>query len=173
MNTRSPAVASTAIAIMLLGACSDDDSSTTTSDSSTTTTEAPDDGPTTVADGDVVLVATSDHDARPLTISAVEEDGEVTGEFQMSGHTIGIECADTDTDGVILVGGTVTAGDVVPPGDLLGLIIKEGDPDEVLLIGNDEVGAESCTELLESQDVSNIDDSYFTELSDGDDIRTG
>ena len=173
MNTRSPAVASTAIAIMLLGACSDDDSSTTTSDSSTTTTEAPDDGPTTVADGDVVLVATSDHDARPLTISAVEEAGEVTGEFQMSGHTIRIECADTDTDGIGIVGGTVTAGDAVPPGELLGLIIKEGDPDSAHLRGND-FDAGSCTEFLESipEDLL-TDDSQFIEVEDGDDIRTG
>ena len=98
------------------------------------------DGPITIASGkDIEIVATSDHEARMLTINAVKEDGEVTGEFRMSDHVIRIDCADTDTDGVVILVGTVTVGGVVPPGDMLGLIIKEGDPDRVLLVGNDSV----------------------------------
>lgn len=171
---RYVAVACAATAILLLSACGDgDDSSTTTSEPSTTTSEEADDGPRTLAEGDVVLVATAKHEERTLSISAVEEDGEVTGEFRMSDHVIRIECADTDTGGVVILGGTVTAGDVVPPGDLLGLIIQEGDPDRVLLVGNDEVGAQSCSKLVEWNLENFPDESYFTSVKDGYDIETG
>jgi hypothetical protein len=174
--------ASAAAAIMLLGACGDDnDSSTTTSESSTTmptrswrtaTTEAPDDGQTIVAKGFVELVRTADHGERPMNVYAVEQDGEVAGDFRMSGHHVYIECADTDTDGLVILGGSVAESDDLGVDELLGLIVKEGDPDKVLLIGNDS-GAGSCTELVESADVSSIDDSQFIEVEGGDDIKTG
>ena len=169
MNKRfSAPVISAATAILLLGACGDDnDSSTATSESSTTTTEAPDDGRTIVAEGFVDLVGTAHHGELPdLSVWAVEEDGEVSGDFRMSGHRVIIECADTDTDGVVVLGGFADGY------EMRGLIIKEGDPDKVLLM-RDDSGADSCTELVERTDVSNIDDSYFTELEDGDDIKTG
>ena len=44
-----------------------------------------------------------------LNISAEEEDGEVTGEFRVTENVITLECADTDTDGVVILGGEVTA----------------------------------------------------------------
>ena len=142
-----------ALAITLFAACSGDD-------------------PTTLAEGDVWLVADAFHDEeRTLSVSATEEDGEVTGEFRIAGHVIRIECADTDTDGVVILGGTVTAGDIVPPGDMLGLIIKEGDPDRVLLIGNDS-GAESCTGMLEFVIENPADESIFDTVKDGYDIET-
>ena len=165
---RCAAVACTAIAILLLSACGDGD------DSPTTTSGAADDAPTTLAEGDVVLRADARHDERTLSVSAVEEDGEVTGEFRMSDHVIRIECADTDTDGVVILGGTVTAGETVPPGDRLGLIIGEGgsNPDRVLLIGNDS-GARSCTEMLEWTLENFPDKRIFDIVKDGYDIETG
>jgi hypothetical protein len=57
-------------------------------------------------------------------------------------------------------------------GERLAIIIREGDPDSVALIRNDN-NAGSCTELLESipQDVL-TDDGNFTEREAGDDIET-
>ncbi len=80
-------VACTATAIMLLGACSDD-------------------GSTTLAKGeDVELVGNDGLAGQTLNISAQEEDGEVTGEFRVTENVITLECADTDTDGVVILGG--------------------------------------------------------------------
>ena len=154
MRMRFAAVARAATAILLFSACSDDDDSSSTTESSTTTTEAPEGGKTIVAEGFVELVATADHGERPLSLYAVEEDGEVTGDFRMSGHRVIIECADTATDGVVILSGSVAASEDLRVDELLGLIVKEGGPDSVLLIGDDS-GARSCTELLESTDVSN------------------
>ena len=58
-------------------------------------------------------------------------------------------------------------------GDLLALIIREGDPDSVALFAND-VDAGSCTELLESitEDRSPTT-SDFVDVEDGYDIETG
>ncbi len=60
------------------------------------------------------------------------------------------------------------------PGDLLALIIREGDPDKVALLANlDHAG--SCTELLESipddQLIGTTRD--FADVEDGYDIETG
>ena len=58
-------------------------------------------------------------------------------------------------------------------GDLQALIIKEGDPDSVSLYGND-VGAETCTELLESIPADLFtSDGDFVKLDGDDDIETG
>ena len=98
MNKRFAApVASAATAIMLLGACSDD-------------------GPTNLANGeDVELVGDTNLGGQTLNISAEEEDGEVTGELRFSDPggevVVAVECADTDTDGVVILGGTVTEPD--------------------------------------------------------------
>ena len=171
---RFTAVAIPAAAIMLLSACgSDDNSSTTSSESSTTTSAAAADGPTTLAKGkDVELVGDDNLGGQTLNITAEEEDGEVTGEFRITENVFTLECADTDTDGVVILGGAETAGNDFPEGDLHALIIKEGDPDKVSLASND-VGAESCTALLESitdDKLANAND--YVDVEDGYDIET-
>jgi hypothetical protein len=176
MKMRFAAVAIAASAIVLLSACgSDDDSSTTSSESSTAVSAAAADGPTTFAKGtDVELVGDVALGGQTLNITAEEEEGEVTGEFRISQNVFTLACADTDTDGVVILGGAATAGnEFVAEGGLHALIIKEGDPDAVSLYSND-VGAESCTALLESitdDKLANAND--FVDVEDGYDIETG
>ena len=119
---------------------------------STTTSEAAADGPTTLAKGeDVELVGDDGLAGQTLNINAEEENGEVTGEFRV-----------TDVRGHGRVRGhrhrrrrhprrrgDGDPGADVAVGDLLALIIREGDPDSVALFANDN-GAGSCTELLKS-----------------------
>ena len=86
---------------------------------------------------------------------------------------IRIDCADTHTDGVVILGGEATEGPDFAAGDLLALIIREGDPDSVALRANDS-GAASCTGLLKSiPDDLLTDDSNFVDVEDGSDIQTG
>ena len=163
-------VASAAAVTLLLGACGDDD------DSSTTTTAAAESGPTTVARGeDVELVGEDGFAGQTLTVDAEEEDGEVSGEFQVTDVVVTIQCADTDTDGEITLGGAVAEdpnGDV-GVGELLVLIIREGDPDSVALLANDDDAA-SCTELIESiTDETLTQYGSFDDVEEGYDIETG
>jgi hypothetical protein len=131
-----------------------------------------DDGPTTLAKGeDIELVGEDDLGGQTLNINAEEQDGEVTGEFRISNDVITIECADTDTDGVVILGGDVTTSENFE--GLHALIIREGDPDSVSLYSN-EVDGGSCTELLDSIPPDSLtDDSNFDLLEDGSDIETG
>ena len=130
-----------------------------------------DDGPTTLAKGeDVEFAGEGGVAGQTLNITAEEEDGVVTGEFRVTENVIKVECADTDTDGVVILGGAATAGPDVAMGDLLALIIREGDPDSVALHANLS-GAESCTELLESLPAAAQRD--FADVEDGYDIETG
>ena len=172
-NKFAAPVASAATAILLLGACGDDDNS------SSTTTEA---GPTIVAKGeDIELVGGPESGLgnQNLDIDVVEEDGEVTGEFRITDQSgtqppnvFPIQCADTDTDGIVILGGVATAGSDFK--DLLhAVIIREGEPDSVSLAGPDGNG-QSCTELLASiSDEDIADDSNFEEVEAGSDIETG
>lgn len=159
MNPRFPTLAATAAAAILIGACGDD-------------------GPTLLARGeDVQLVGVGDGLAgQTLSIDARMEDGEATGEFRVTDVVNTIRCADTSTDGVVILGGEVTAGAVngiAPLGALHFLIIREGDPDLVTLGGND-VGADSCRELLESIPDDAIEDlESFVPVEAGSDIETG
>ena len=171
---------------LLMGAVAssyDDDSSTTTTES--TTTEAAVDGPTTLAQGeDIKLDGSPGIGTQTLNIDAVEENGEVTGEFQHGEVVVRVDCADTDTDGIVILGGEVTTGapGFIEVGDRQGLSIKEGDPDSVSLHGPD-AGAESCTEYLESivtddptgrpGTPSAPPTSGFVPVADGYDIETG
>ena len=169
MKTRfATPVASAATAIMLLGGCSDD-------------------GPTTLARGeDIELEGDYNLAGETLNITAEEEDGEVTGEFRVGENVTTLECADTDTDGVVILGGEVTF-DSDPPmtltprmapaisarATLLALIIREGDPDSVALVTNDD-NAGSCTELLESIPKDQLTDvGEVAVVEDGYDIETG
>jgi energy-coupling factor transporter ATP-binding protein EcfA2 len=162
-----------ATATVMLGACSEN------TDTSTTTAESPPasgstvDGTTTVAKGEgVALVGASGLGNQTLSVSADELDGKVTGEFLISDNLIRIDCADTDLDGIVILGGEATEGPDVTSGDLIALIIKEGDPDSVSLYGND-AAAKSCRQLIDSiPDGSLDDDSNFVDVEDGYDIVT-
>ncbi len=168
------ATAGAATAILLLSACGDGgDASTTISAPSTTTSEAP--GSTTLAKGEDVELVGDDHSglgAQTLNIAAEEENGKATGEFQITENVFKIDCADTHTDNVVILGGEATGGPDVSVGDLLALIIREGDPDSVALYANDS-GAASCTDLLKSiPDDLATNDSNFVDVEDGYDIET-
>jgi energy-coupling factor transporter ATP-binding protein EcfA2 len=162
-----------ATATVMLGACSEN------TDTSTTTAESPPasastvDGTTTVAKGEgVALVGASGLGNQTLSVSADELDGKVTGEFLISDNLIRIDCADTDLDGIVILGGEATEGPDVTSGDLIALIIREGDPDSVSLYGND-AAAKSCRQLIDSiPDGSLDDDSNFVDVEDGYDIVT-
>jgi hypothetical protein len=148
---------------MLFGACSDD-------------------GSTTLASGeDVELVGDDDLGGQTLDISAEEEDGDVTGEVRFtdsdnadSSAVVTVECADTDTDGVVILGGEVTSSsdsaDTV--GELVALFIREGDPDSVAL-WFDAGENRSCSELLANRHDVLDDDSAFVDVEAGSDIETG
>ena len=87
-----------------------------------------------------------------------------------------VECADTDTDGIVILGGEVTTAVQrrhSRVGDLIALIIREGDPDSVALWPDEGENA-SCSELLETSrhDVPD-DESAFVDVEDGSDIETG
>ena len=155
-NRLAVPVASAATAIMLFGACSDD-------------------GPPTLAKGDdVEFVGEEGLAGQTLNISAEKEDGEVTGEFRITSVVVTLQCADTDTDDLTILGGEVTddPDDNVNVGDLLVVIIREGDPDRVHLMANED-NAGSCAELLESiPDEELTDDSNFAVVEDGYDIET-
>jgi hypothetical protein len=170
-------VASAATTIMLLGACTEDpDTSTTTSGSPTSTSETVDDGPTTLAKGEDVALVGDSHSglgAQTLNVTAEEENGNVTGEFRITDNVIRVECADTHTDGVVILGGETTEGPDFSEGDLFALVIREGDPASVSLYGNDS-GAGSCTELIESIPADSLtDDSNFVDIEDGYNIEIG
>ena len=166
---RYAAVASAAAAILLLSACGGGDG-----DSSTITSEAT--GQTTLAKGEDVELVGDDHSglgAQTLNINAEEVSGEATGEFRVTDNVIRVGCADTDTDGLVILGGQVTEGPDFIAGDLAALIIREGDPDSVALYANDG-GAASCTALLKGiPDDLLTDDSNFVDVEDGYDIQTG
>jgi hypothetical protein len=172
---RYAAVASAATAILLLSACGNgDDSSTSAGGLSPTTSEAA--GSKTLATGeDVELVGGegSGIGNQQLNINAVEENGKATGEFRITDNVIGVDCADTHTDGLVILGGAVTGGPDFAPGDLVALIIREGDPDSVALRAND-TGAASCTGMLKAiPDNLLTNDSNFVDVQDGSDIQTG
>ena len=154
-NRFAAPVASAATTLVLLGACSDD-------------------GPTTVAKGDdIEMVGEDGFAGQTLNVDAEEEDGEVTGEFRVTDNVITVECADTDTDGVVILGGAVAAGPDLAEGDLIALIIREGDPDSVALMANDS-NAASCTEMLDAiPGEGQTDGPEFVDVEPGDDIETG
>lgn len=159
-KTFAAPVASAATAILLISSCSDSD-----------------DGPTTLAKGvDVEFVGGPEGFAgQTLSIDVEEEEGEVTGEFSVSDIVfVRVDCVDTDIDGEVRFAGTVTKGDpghVGDVGDLLLLVIREGDPVQVT-VGANDANAESCTELLEALP-ADIAAGEFVDVEAGSDIETG
>jgi hypothetical protein len=183
-------VASAAMAIIMLGACSDDgtttsDEGTTTSDEGTTTsdegTTTSDEGTTTLARGDVRFAGSTDLGGQTMDITAVEEDGQVTGEARFSfGLTLDLQCADTDTEDLVILGGEATAeaGDSATVGDRVAVIIREGDPDGAIVwyelpLPEGEVAAGSCREFLDSIPDDPSTGEPFADIAEGDDIETG
>ena len=155
-NRFAAPVASAATAILLLGACSDDD-------------------PTTIAKGeDVELEGTgSDLGGQTLNIDVEEDDGEVSGEFRVTDNVHEVECVDTDTEGIVILGGVATSGPDVADGDRNALVIREGDPDSVFLVAND-VGAESCEDFIDSiSDEALSNDGNYVDVEAGSAIETG
>lgn len=155
----STSVAIAAAALVVLSGCSDDDDATT------------------LAEGqDVELVGDEDLAGQTLDVSAVEEDGEVTGELlftDVSGEVrVRVDCADTDADGVVILGGTIIGEEVGELTGLVALFIEEGDPDRVAISLDEE--ETSCTELLETQGPLVLaDDDAFVDVETGSDIKTG
>ncbi len=168
MNNRLAApVAGAAAALLLLAACSDDGP------------RASDDGPTTLAKGNVRFIGSTDLGGQTMAVTAVQQEGQVTGEARFSfGLVLDLQCADTDTDGFVILGGQVTAedGDAATVGDRVAVIIREGDPDSVLVwyelpLPEGDLAAGSCGEFLDT-----LPHDQFTGLADiaeGDDIETG
>lgn len=94
------------------------------------------------------------------------------GGTQRSPTTIDFECAATER-GDLILGGQVTArnGAFAPfEGDLVVLIIREGEPDKATLWW--DVQPTTCEELLQSVPPSRPDDA-FVDVGDGGDILTG
>jgi hypothetical protein len=109
-----------------------------------------------------------------LDIDVVEEpDGTVAGEFRLNGNVIRVDCAYTDTDGVVIIGGEVTTSVDGPPiGYRHALVIWDGDPDMVYLTGDDGSSTASCTELVNTM-VPLLDEDYYRKPVEAGDIVLG
>jgi hypothetical protein len=86
-------VAPAATALMLLGACSEDD------------------GPRILARGeDIDFVGHDELGDQTMDLSAQQEDAEVTGQvsFEPHGSVVSLQCADTESHGVVGLGGQFT-----------------------------------------------------------------
>ena len=134
-----------------------------------------DDGPRTLARGeDVDLVGPGPLGDQTIDITAEQEGGEVTGEvrFDPHGAVASFQCADTDSDGVVRLGGQWTSvpthSDSLAVGDWMAVVIHEGDPDRVASYLSDP-GTESCAAVIEQVP----DDIETLEVEAGDDIETG
>jgi hypothetical protein len=102
-----------------------------------------------------------------LNISVEGQGGEVSGKFMITRNEISVSCADVVSDGVVVLGGKATGGPAVVPGELLALVIREGNPDSVSLYGNN-TGSTTCDELLASMPADYAaDDSTFVDVEDG------
>lgn len=147
-------VAGAATAMLLFGACSDD-------------------GATTLARGeDVSFVGgPTGLSGQTMDITAEEEDGEVTGEASFDPFgSLDLQCADTDTDDLLILGGEVTKTEEadVALGDWVAVVIRVGDPDGVdVWFPEDDHG--SCQELLEAAAAA---DHTFADVAEGDEIET-
>lgn len=139
-------------------------------------------------DGGLPVPAGQGLGGQTMDITAVEEDGEVTGEARLTLYdvldsdgegfevVVELECVDTGT-GDVIIGGTVTtaagerhSGAFPPVGALMAVIIREGEPDSATVWWTTQ--ASSCPELLESVPEPRPDDR-FVEVADGYDIETG
>jgi hypothetical protein len=122
----------------------------------------------------VELVGDEDLGGQTLNIRAEKKDGEVTGELRfadLGGEIlVAVECADTDTDGALILGGTITESNDMS--GLVALFIREGDPDRVAVwldLGENA----SCSDLLANRHDVLDDESAFVDVEDGSDIEIG
>jgi hypothetical protein len=107
-------------------------------------------------------------------------DGTVTGEARFSfGLVLDLQCADTDQDGLVVLGGVATAeqGDSAAVGDGVAVFIREGDPDSALLwyelpLPEGEVAADSCRAFDAIPDDPSTAEP-FSDVAEGNDIETG
>ena len=143
--------------LSLLSACSDDD------------------GPKVIAKGtDVELEGDDDLGGQTLDIVAEEQDGAVTGEIRFSDVSgeivVSVECADTQTDDVVILGGTITQPE---PGlfGLVALFIRKGDPQSVN-VWMDLGESESCSDMLASSRDVLDSNSGFVDVLAGSTIET-
>ena len=155
MRNRSLGIAATAV--LVLAACGDD-------------------RPSTLARGDVGFVGSQPLAEHRMDIRAEETNGEVVGEARFDEIVVTFHCADTDTDGLVVLGGEVTTPSrdgSTGRGDLMAVLIREGEPDSANVWFPDATPA-SCTELLDAIPAEHrSDDSLFSDVADGDDIETG
>ena len=139
--------------------------------------EATDDGPTNLAKSEDVVIG--EVGGQTLSVDAVEEDGEVTGEFRVDNVVVTIQCTGTrsltgsDSNGRdLILGGEVTDNPDglarldevnVAMGDLVALIVRENG--RVTLYApslwyGEQATAGSCNDLVESVP-SNLDGGFF------------
>jgi hypothetical protein len=144
----------------------------------------PTDGPTLLAHGvGVRLVGPNGGpnslERQTLDINAQEENGQVTGTFKYYNDSfvlkveVRVECADTDTGGVVILGGRVThdterGGEL---GEQQVLVINEGNPDRVALIDFGKSG--SCADLIQAGRNALRYQRNFVNVKAGSDIETG
>jgi len=132
-------------------------------------------GPRTLAKGaDINFVGgASGLSDQTMDIDAVEEGGKVSGEatFTPAGLTLDLQCADTERDGMVIIGGEATA-DSDNPGEWVAVVIGDGDPDHVNVWFESDDDYGSCQGLLDAipDDVLTTESST---LPDGDDIEVG
>ena len=150
--------AAAVVFVVLLGACSDDAD------------------PTTLARGDVTFVGDQPLAEQRMRIDAQEEGGDVSGEARFNEIVVTFDCVDTDTDGLVVLGGEVTtpSKDNTPAkGELMAVLVREGDPDTANVWFPDETPG-SCDELLDQiPEEDRADSDRFSKVADGDDIETG
>jgi hypothetical protein len=155
-----------AVAALLLGACRGADGGTTLAD-----------GPTTIAEGTGTF--RQGDGFATVKLSATEDDGEVSGEANVTGEsgppfTIAVECSGKAADGVVIVAGKVSASedDERPVGTRTAVLVKDGDPDGMLLWFEDPPPAGSCSEFVENIPEDVLSDPSMYQPVDGD-IKTG
>jgi hypothetical protein len=155
-------VASAAAAILLFGGCDNADAD-----------PGGVGGPRVLARGNVQFVGEEGLGGNKMDINAAEQDGKITGEARFNEIVVAFECADTDTNGVVILGGKVTTPSVDNSegvGELAAVIIREGDPDRVSVWFDDATSpSASCADLLRTTP----DDLPFHLVEDGYDIETG
>jgi len=155
MTKLAVSIAGAAAAIVLVCACSDES------------------GPKTLADGkDIELVGDFDLGGQTLNVNAREDGGKVTGEMRFSDPSgevaAKVQCADTETDGLVILGGTIEEGSEYS--GLMALFIRNGEPDSIA-VWLDDGENESCSDLLANRRDIADDAGQFVDVEAGSDIE--
>ena len=177
------------VGTLLVAAGGDDDAKQI---DTVTPSPSSDDGPSILVKGDVQLVGDGVAGLSVLEITAEEDDGEVTGKIVFTDSdndpsaVVTVECADTDTDGLVILSGKITSRTQAPGTEpALGsaqqmfdpqivLFIREGDPDSVAIFVDEGKDASCSDSLAHARDVLDSDiDQSFVEVDGDGDIETG